>query len=121
MSDPSDIIYLIDEVELRPGMTDAFLEAFRARYLPGARERGMELIHTWVTPPESPPETGQTVLLIWALAGIPGFWRMRSQNAAPEIAAWWRECEQYCVRRTRRFAVTPEAREGFAAAGRAHG
>ncbi len=120
MSDKNDTIYLIDEIELRPDVTDEFLAAFRARYLPGTRDRGMELIHTWVTPPECPPATGATVLFVWALAGVPGFWRMRSQNAAPEIADWWHECERYCVRRTRRFAVTPESRADFSAAARVH-
>lgn len=119
-SEPGEPIYLIDELELLPDVTEEFLEAFRARYLPGARERGMELLHTWVSPPERPPETGSTIFCVWSLAGIPGFWRMRSQNATPEIAAWWRECERYCVRRTRRFAVTPESRASFAAAGRVH-
>lgn len=120
MSEASDTIHLIDEIELRPDVMDEFLEAFRARYLPGAKHRGMELVHTWITPPELPPEKGETVLFVWALEGIPGFWRMRSQSSAPEIADWWRECERYCVRRTRRFAVTPESRAGFAAAGRVH-
>jgi len=120
MSDAKDTIYLIDEIELRSDATDEFLAAFRAHYLPGARDRGMELVHTWITPPESPPETGATVLFVWALAGVPGFWRMRSRNAAPEITEWWRECEDHCVRRTRRFAVTPEARAGFSAAGKVH-
>jgi hypothetical protein len=120
MSDSGDTIFLIDEIELRPDVMDDFLEAFRARYLPGARDRGMELVHTWVTPPETPPETGATILFVWALAGIPGFWRMRSQNATPEIADWWRECEGYCVQRTRRFAVAPESLSAFSAAGRVH-
>lgn len=118
--DENEPVYLIDEIELRPDVTDEFLAAFRADYLPGAVDRGMQLLHTWVTPPERPAEMGATVLFVWVLEGVPGFWRMRSQNAAPEVAAWWRKCESYCVRRTRRFAVTPESQADFAAAGRGH-
>ena len=111
-------VYLIDELEIREGLLDEFLAAFRERYLPDAVARGMELRHTWVTPPEGPPGANPSVMLVWGLEGIPGFWRMRSQNGAPEIAAWWRECDRYCVTRTRRFAVDCDAREAFAAAGR---
>lgn len=120
MSDATDTIYLIDEIELLPDVADDFLAALDARYVPGARSRGMELVHVWITPPEPPPGVGPTVLLVWALAGVPGFWRMRSRNSAPEIADWWREAERYHVRRTRRVAVTPDARAGFSAAGRVH-
>ena len=120
MSDATDPIWLIDEIELLPDVADDFFSAFDARYLPGARERGMELVHRWITPPEPPPGVGPTVILVWQLAGVPGFWRMRSQNGAPEIGDWWREAERYCVRRTRRFAVAADARAGFAAAGRVH-
>jgi hypothetical protein len=121
MTPSPDVIHMIDEIELHPGMNpDEFIAAFRARYLPGAQERGMELVHVWITPPEYPPEMGATAILVWALDGVAGFWRMRSQNAAPEVAAWWKECAKYCVRRTRRFAVAPEARAEMKAAGRAH-
>ena len=120
MTEVGDAIFLIDEIELLPDVLDEFLDAFQARYVPGAEQRGMELLHTWITPPESPPDSGCTLIFVWSLAGIPGFWRMRSQNAAPDIAEWWRDCERYCVRRTRRFAVTPESRPDFLAAGRVH-
>jgi hypothetical protein len=80
----------------------------------------MVLLHTWVTPPEGPPGLGETVLLVWSLNGIPGFWQMRSQTGLAGIAEWWSECDDYCVRRTRRFAVEPAARAGYLAAGRVH-
>ncbi len=120
MSEAADTIYMIDEIELHPDRLEPFLEAFRARYLPIAEQRGMQLLHTWVTPPEGPPDLGETVLLVWGLAGIPGFWQMRSQTGLPGIAEWWSECDTFCVRRTRRFAVTPEARPAYLAAGRVH-
>ncbi len=120
MSESIDPIFLIDEVDLRPDSIESFMVAFRARYLPGARERGMELVHTLVTPPESPSDGEVTVLLFWRLAGVGGFWGMRSANASREIAAWWDECDALCVRRKRRYAVDPESLEKFRAAGRAH-
>ena len=121
MSAPAAPVYVLDEVELRAGVdADVFLSALDARYRPGAERRGMTLRHRWVTPPETPPGVGATVLLVWSVSGVAGFWTMRSQNAAPEVADWWRECEALCVRRTRRFAVDADARAAFAAAGREH-
>ena len=120
MSQAAETIYMIDEIELHPDRLDTFLEAFGARYLPLAKQRGMELLHTWVTPPEGPPGAGETVLLVWGLAGVPGFWQMRSQTGLPGVAEWWQECDTLCVRRTRRFAAAPEALPGMRAAGRVH-
>ena len=114
-------VYVLDELRLRPGQTEAFLDAFEGEYRPGAEARGMELLHTWVTPPEGPPDQGESVLLVWRLDGVAGFWRMRSQNAAPEVLDWWRRCEEFVVERSRRYAVEPAARDAFSAAGRVHG
>ena len=39
MSESSDPIYVVDELDLRPGMLDAFLKALEVDYEPGARHR----------------------------------------------------------------------------------
>ncbi len=115
-----DPITIIDELELRPGMLRPFLEALHADYLPGAEARGLTLLHTWVTPPVELAEGGTRVLLVWQVDGVPGFWRMRSGSAGPEVAAWWQACERFVVSRTRRTAVEAEALPRFEAAGRLH-
>lgn len=114
-------IHVIDELELKPGVDlDAFVAEFRSSYIVLAKQRGMSLRHLWVTPPEGPPAVNPTVIAVWELAGVPGFWQMRSQNSVPEVAAWWSRCDEDCVRRTRRFAVGVDDREAFSAAGRVH-
>jgi hypothetical protein len=115
---PDDSIYVLDELELKPGQLDAFLEAMEARYRPAAEARGQKLIHTWVTPPTETLGITQSVLLVWHLAGIPGFWTMRSQNASPEVAAWWADSGEFIASRTRRFAASPTAVPGFEVLGR---
>lgn len=115
-----DPIYLIDELVLRPGRLDDFLAAFHARYVPGATERGQRLLHVLVTPPTAHADLGQSVLILWQLDGLPGFWGMRSTNATPEVAAWWAECAGWVETRTRRFAAAPEAVARFDALGRLH-
>ncbi len=116
-----DPITIIDELELRPGMLEPFLEAMNAQYRPGAEQRGLRLLHEWVTPPVELADGGTRLLLVWQVDGVPDFWRMRSQNAAPEVARWWRGCERFLVSRSRRYAVEAEALSRFAAAGTLHG
>ena len=111
-------IFVLDEIRLKPGMLDPFLEAMESRYRPGAEARGQMLIHTWVTPPTTAEGVTLEVLLVWRLEGVPGFWRMRSQNSTDEIAAWWSDCEALIESRTRRIAASPSALSGFEALGR---
>jgi hypothetical protein len=106
---PADPVYILDELELRPGKLAAFCEALEARYLPGAQMRGMQLLHTWVTPPVELEQGGTRVLLVWQLDGVPGFWGMRARNASADIAQWWHDCEQFVVSRTRRYAAEASA------------
>lgn len=115
-------VYFVDELHLKPGCLDAFLAALNERYVPGATARGQNLLHTLVTPPTS---TGiasgvvpQSVILIWQLDGVAGFWGVRSQNATSEVAEWWAECETFIHSRTRRVAAEPSAIAGLDALGR---
>ena len=115
-------VYIIDELRLKPGCLEAFLAAMRDRYLPGATGRGQRLLHTLVTPPTS---TGagsglvpQSVILIWHLGGVAGFWGVRSQNATAEVAEWWVECEAFMESRTRRVAAESDSIAGLDALGR---
>ena len=114
----ADPIYVLDELHLKPGMLDAFLASMRANYLPGAEARGQVLVHTWVTPPTSTDGIPMSVLLVWRLEGVAGFWRMRSQNATPDVVQWWKDCEAFVDSRSRRFAASPSSIPAFEALGR---
>lgn len=116
-----DPVFVIDELRLRPGTLDEFLSAFRARYRPGAEARGQRLVHLLVTPPTTEVGLSHEVVILWSLEGIEGFWGMRSQNATPEVSAWWAACDaQWAESRTRRFAAAPETIPSLDAAGRVH-
>ena len=118
-ADPdTDAIFVVDELHLKSGCLDAFLAALHERYVPGAAARGQRLVQTIVTPPTATEGLAQSVLLIWRLEDVAGFWEMRSQNATPEVAAWWADCDAFIESRTRRYAAAPEAIPGFDALGR---
>jgi hypothetical protein len=113
-------VYALDEVELRPGMLAPFRDALAREYQPLAEARGMTLLHTWVTPPIELAAGGTRVVLVWQLAGVEGFWRMRAQSDPGPLDAWWRSCERFAVSRTRRFAADADALAGLDALGRRH-
>ena len=114
-------IYVLDELELHPGALEDFLASLEADYRPVAEARGMQLRHRWVTPPVELPDRGSTVLLVWALEGVAGFWGMRSQSGREEVAAWWERCDALVSRRSRRFAAESSDLPALAAAGRRNG
>ena len=109
MSDAAAPVFVLDELELRPGMLDAFREALARDYQPLAEAQGMQLLHTWVTPPVELAEGGTRIVLVWQLAGPAGFWSLRAQRDEAAVGAWWRSCERFAVARTRRFAAEADA------------
>ena len=118
MSDTTDPVYVLDEIELHPGALEPFLSALARDYEPHARARGMERIHTWVTPPIEIEGRGNEVLVVWRLADAEGFWAARSRSADPEVLEFWKACEGYIVARTRRYAAESSALPALDAAGR---
>ena len=113
-------IYVLDELQLQPGALESFLSTFERDYRPAAEARGMRLEHKWVTPTFERADRGSTLLLVWALDGVGGFWGMRAQNGEPQIAEWWDECDELIASRTRRYAAESSALPGLAAAGARH-
>lgn len=119
MNETTDPVYVLDELELRPGALDPFRQAFDTGYRLGAEARGMKLLHTWVTPPVELADGGTRVLLVWQLDGVEGFWSVRTQRD-PDVASWWQECERFVVSRTRRMAAEADALPRLEAAARAN-
>ena len=100
-------IYILDRVRLAPEKIQLYQQALRERYLPGARERGMELIGSWITPPVE-VEDGNEFVTLWSLPSIEAFWAMRAANSAPEVAAWWAESDRLTLSRERRIMSRAE-------------
>jgi hypothetical protein len=100
-------IYVLDRVKLRPGGLAPYQQALRERYVPGALERGMELIGSWVTPPVE-VEEGNELVTLWSLPSIEAFWAVRSGSATGELEAWWKESDQLTLSRERKFMTKVE-------------
>ena len=107
------MIYVVDELTLRPGMLEPFKRALAARYRPGAEARGLKLIHTWLTPPLELEEGSNQLILVWTLDGPEGFWGMRARSGSdPDLVAWWRETDRYLTGRRRRYLTETELPPG---------
>jgi len=89
---PAPVVFVVDDVVAKPGQGLAFLDAYLTRYAPGARARGMTLVHRLVSPAYWLPDRSNRLLFVWTVPGAAGAWGMKHagrQDAA--LAAWWHE------------------------------
>lgn len=115
----ADPIFVIDDLRLRAGQLAPFLEAFETRYRPGAEIRGQRLLQVLVHPPTRALDVPHSVVLLWQVDGIAGFWGVRSQNATEDVVRFWLDCDaQWVDSRTRRYAASPASLPALDSAGR---
>lgn len=98
-------IYLIDELVAQPGQGPALLAAYLDRYVPGAQQRGLTLLHRFVSPPMWLSEQSNTLVFLWTLeGGARAWWAARiGSGRDATVDAWWRESEALVLTRSRRF------------------
>jgi len=102
-------IYVVDDVQAKPGLGEAFLEAYMNRYAPGARARGLTLVHRLVSPPVWLREQSNRLMFVWTAAGAAGVWASKfAGRTDPELAAWWEnEAAPYVESRSRSIFSEP--------------
>ena len=81
------MIHLVDTVDVQPGDLEAYLAAFADYYLPGAKERGMELVACWHTP----TEIGETVTVtvVFRLESWEHWERIRNAGVRDPLMGTW--------------------------------
>lgn len=85
-------IWIVDEIETRPGQGLAFLEAYMARYAPGAIARGMTLAHRMVEPAMWLDDAPNRLMLVWTVADADAAWNAKhAARGDPAVARWWNE------------------------------
>jgi len=106
MTEHQETIFIVDQVIPKPGQAKAFLDTYMARYAPAARERGMTLVHQWVSPPMWLDEQSNTLTIIWTVQGAPAWWNMSFHGRRnPEVAGFWESIEPMIVSRRRSFSA----------------
>jgi hypothetical protein len=108
--DPPERIYILDEIEVKPGLGAIYRQAPRTEYLPAAQRRGMRLEQAWQHPPGSDIDgLATTLFYLWSVEGTQGWWAMRLSRRAdgsddrPDKQAWWDRSDTMTSRRTRRM------------------
>jgi len=83
-------VYIIDRITVKPGQGEAFARACRERYQPGAEARGMRLELNLVAPPLWLQDQANTLLYVWSVEGVAGYWGMSFQGRQdPALQDWW--------------------------------
>jgi hypothetical protein len=103
MSATEPAVFVIDDLTARPGQGEALLQAYLERYAPGARARGMTLLHQLVSPAYWLPDASNRLLFVWSVAGAAGAWGMKHAGRQdPAVSAWWQvEAPKLVESRTR--------------------
>jgi hypothetical protein len=110
-----ETIYILDEMTAKPGQAEALLAAYMADYVPAARERGMTLIHRWVTPPLWLKAQSNTLHVIWTVQGAKSWWRMSFIGRRdPAVAGWWENAAPMIESRRRCFLADADDLESLA-------
>lgn len=98
-------VFVVDHVITAPGCTQAFIDAYLSGYVPGARERGMELRDVLVSPPLLLDDRPNVVTITWSLPSPQAWWQMTWQaRPDPTVARWWQSVADLVVERSRRVA-----------------
>ena len=95
-------IYILDEVEPKPGGVEAYRRAYLMEYAPAARGRGMTLEAVRLSPPVELAEGGNTLSFLWSVPDVKAWWAMRLGGEADK-AAWWTRSAELATARSRRY------------------
>ena len=97
-------IFLIEEIQVKPGCTAEYLALFKSIYLPIAIERGMKLTGCWRSADGAVPT--EEVVFVWEIEGEG--WRKWDQmraaaGADPRVDDWLAKAQQLRVGGRRRL------------------
>jgi hypothetical protein len=101
MSAESVPVSIFDEVVLPVAAADAWLDSWRADYLPAATRRGLQLQGAWRGYTEDPERA--VVVIQWSLATSEAFFASRSLGGAdPGVTDFWKATDEMAISRNRR-------------------
>jgi hypothetical protein len=97
------MIYILDQITLKPGSVEAFMDCFEADYLPAAVQRNMSLSLRSVSPPVELEGQSSDVILLWKINQIGEFWSMRKEaKVDASVASFWQTAEAWVETRNRK-------------------
>ncbi|WP_380871403.1 hypothetical protein ACFB49_24550 [Sphingomonas sp. DBB INV C78] len=111
-----DPIWVVDEVETRPGQGQTFLDAYMTYYAPGAAARGMTLAHRMVEPAMWLDDAPNRILLIWTVPHVGLVWGAKHvARGDMDVLRWWNEeAPKFILSRRRSTMAAADALAGLA-------
>jgi len=102
------MIYILDQIIAQLGKGAALDALYRDQYVPGAQERGMELVMTLVSPPLWLDDGENRLLYLWRLPDAAAFWRKNNLGRRdPEVHAVWAAIDALASARQRDTLADP--------------
>lgn len=95
-------IHILDEIVVRPGLADAYRDAYVARYVPLAKARGMTLVALLRTPVADIAGEPATLFVHWTVPDARAWWGMRVRDIDAK-ADWWAGAAAMTISRRRLF------------------
>lgn len=98
------MIYILDELTVRPGQLAAVKARVRADYMPGVEARGMTLVDSWIAPAVELHDEPTQLLLLWSIPDEATFWKVKSGTAHdPTALQFWDDLSADLEGRSRRI------------------
>ena len=75
------MIHVLDVLAVAPGRLEEVRRRVHDDYAPLMADLGMQLAHTWMAPAVELDDRPTELLVLWELADVAAFWRMRTTAA----------------------------------------
>lgn len=95
-------IHILDEIVVRPGLADAYRDAYIAEYAPLAKARGMTLVSLLRTPVAEIAGAPATFFIHWTVPDARAWWAMRVRDIDAKTD-WWAGAAAMTISRRRLF------------------
>ncbi len=106
-SSQTDRIVILDEVRVRAGTADAWIDRWRTDYLPAARGRGLRLRGLWTASTEDADV--EVVVVQWSVDRVGRYWAARwLATDDPAVTAFWQWTDATVLRRARQVFAARE-------------
>ena len=104
----SGVIHILDVLAVVPGAVDDVRHRVDDEYRPLMAEFGARLAHTWLAPAVELHDQPTELVLLWELADVAAFWRMRTTAARDRrVLAFWDEIAPMLAARERKLMCDP--------------
>ncbi|MBQ7803078.1 hypothetical protein [Rhodococcus sp. (in: high G+C Gram-positive bacteria)] len=102
-------ILIVDRVLVEPGKARAFVDAYRADYVPHALKLGMTLDGILLSPPVWFDDDSNVVTVTWTVSGSGQWWQTAiGRRFDPAVRAFWAQVEPMIMERSRSMAARIE-------------